>query len=99
MLNLNHELLFLGRFDNGTHTMECKIGRKVYQLTIEKNSYDALVTLSNKLPSGSSKYGPAADIHMIFVDRDALIEREALERIAELEAAQALMRKFKYLRP
>lgn len=96
MINLNKNIIFLEKYPCGKHMEEVKMGRNFYILEIEKNSGSSAVSLYRKLNArreSYSKYGNA-NLHMIFVKNDAILDREFLEQIEELEKAQSLVRKY-----
>lgn len=98
MLNLNHSVLSLRDLPFGkTQNFEIKIGRKTYLCDIDKNSASVCVELFDKVPGkreNFSKY--AANLHSVYVKPDAVLDRDFFEHIAEIEAAQRVINRYRY---
>lgn len=98
MLNLNNSMLSLRDLPFGkTQNLELKIGRKTYLCDIEKDSSSAFVELFDKLPGkreNFSKYD--ANLHSAHVKPDAVLDRDFFEHIAEIEAAQRVISRYRY---
>lgn len=99
MLNLNNSMLSLRDLPFGkTQNLELKIGRKTYLCDVEKDSSSAFVELFDKMPDkreNFSKYD--ANLHSVHVKPDALLDRDFFEHIVEIESAQRVIKKYRYV--
>lgn len=92
VVNMNHGLLMVSDYPNGhTHRIPVRIGRKLFYMDISKNAISANIELYTYSPW--SKYG-APFHHSITVKPAAILDRKALEKVAEIEAAQQIYRQF-----
>lgn len=90
IINMNYNHLFLGKLPCGKTYAEVKVGRKKYNVEIIKTKVDASVARYDI--TSESKY--CADLHFVHVKPDAIIEREFIERICEIEKAKKTLAKF-----
>ena len=95
--NLNHEIIFLSTFEYGkTQNIEIKVGRKTLMLDVDKNKNSAFIDVYEKKSNDRrsySKYG--SNLHSVLVKSNAIIDRNFIEKIQEIEKAQNLLKKFK----
>ena len=95
--NLNHDIIFLSSFEYGkTQNIEIKVGRETLMLDVDKNKISVHVEVYAKKSNDRksySKYG--SDLHCGWVKPDAIIDRNFIENIREIEKAQNLLKKFK----
>lgn len=98
MLNLNKELVFLSKFENGkTQNIECRLGRCLYFIDIEKNAANAHIHFYKKIKKNRndfSKYDANSKLYSIRIKNDALLDREFFENIAEIAKAQHIADKY-----
>lgn len=97
MINLNHDGLFIGNFTNGkTQNVECKLGKKLYYVDIDKNSCNTTLDFYRKLGERDkfSKYDKEANRVSVTVKNSAVLFREFFENISEIEKAQRIMNKY-----
>ena len=95
--NLNHEIIFLSNFEYGkTQNIEIKVGRKTLMLDVDKNKNSAFIDVYEKKSNDRksySKYG--SNLHSVWVKSNAIIDRDFIGKIQEIEKAQNLLNKFK----
>lgn len=91
VINLNHEDLFLQRFENGhTYRVEVKFGRESCFIDVEKNSASAFVQMFPK--TDESKY--AVDMCEVKFQPDAMLNRKIFENFRTISDAQATLHRF-----
>lgn len=94
MYNFNHDYIFISKFPNGaTQYIECNIGQKLYYLDIFKNSNRTWIQLYRRTTKNrydQSKYDASSELHSVHVKNDAMIGREFLEHIEEIENAERI---------
>ena len=99
MINLNKAYIHLNNYPCGkTQDIVIKVGRKFYYMDILKNKTDTCIEIYNYCGDRQSfsKYGSKADMHYVWVESDGVIDRDMIEHIAEIEAAQQLLNKYRY---
>ena len=92
IINLNNQSVFIAKMPFGkTQNIECRLGRKLYMLDIEKNAYTVYVSFYRHLNSERrkySKYDPAAQSGAVTVAKKAILDRKFFENIHKISAAQ-----------
>lgn len=92
IINLNNQSVFIAKMPFGkTQNIECRLGRKLYMLDIEKNAYTVYVSFYRHLNSERkkySKYDPAASCRAVSVAQKAILDRKFFENIHTISAAQ-----------
>ncbi len=97
MINLNHEGLFISKFNYGkTQNIECRLGKKIYYIDIDKNSNCTFLDFYRKINERNkfSKYTKEAEKSSVTVKNNAVLFREFFENILEIEKAQRIMNKY-----
>ena len=89
--NLNNTFIFLGQLPSGKHQgIEIKVGRKNYLLDIEKDCASACIDLYRK----NSKYADPDSVLAVFFEPNAIISKDIILNLKEMEKAQSIYRKY-----
>ena len=97
MTNLNKTTIFISNFPYGkTQNEIIKVGRKLYYMNIDKNSASTLIEIYNykKDRVSMSKYMAWADLSLVTVKNDAIIDRDFIENIKDIEKARKTLVRF-----
>ena len=95
--NLNHEIIFLSNFEYGTtQNVEIKVGRKTLMLDVDKSKFSAYIEVYEKKSNDRKSYSKhGSNLHCVWVKSKAIIDRDFIENIQEIEKAQNFLNKFK----
>lgn len=94
IINLNRQSVFIAKMPFGeTQNIECRLGRKLYMLDIEKNACTVHVSFYRRLNSERkkySKYDSAAQCSEVTVAQKAILDRKFFENIHKISDAQRI---------
>ena len=94
MINLNKQSVFIAEMPFGkTQNIECRLGRSLYMLDVDKNACTVHVSFYRRLNSERekySKYDPAAQCCMVSVAQKAILDRRFFENIHKISDAQSV---------
>lgn len=95
MINLNNEILFVGKFKCGkTQNIECRLGHNLYLIDIDKNSDCTTLDFYKKANSSReffSKYDAQSELVSLTIQNEALLDRNFFENIKEIANAQKIV--------
>ncbi len=103
MINLNKESVFVAEMPFGkTQNIECRLGRRLYMIDVDKNACTVHVSFYRRLNSDRekySKYDPAAQCCMVTVAQKAILDRKFFKNIYTISTAQCVCHLYaEYLR-
>lgn len=94
IINLNKQNVFIAEMPFGkTQNIECRLGRKLYMLDVDKNARTVHISFYRRLNSERekySKYEPAAQCDAVTVAKKAILDRKFFENIHKISAAQRI---------
>lgn len=95
MTNLNKTIILISNFPYGeTQNEIIKVGRKLYYMDIDKNSNSTLIEIYNYKKDRVSMSKYMADLSLVFVKNDAIIDRDFIENIKDIEKARKTLVRF-----
>lgn len=95
MTNLNKTTIFISNFPYGeTQNEIIKVGRKLYYMDIDKNSASTLIEIYNYKKDRVSMSKYMADLSLVTVKNDAIIDRDFIENIKDIEKARKTLVRF-----
>ena len=96
-INLNHRCICVDYLKYGKHTIIVKIGKKLYYLDITKNAANANIDLYKKTTKNrhnQSKYDTPDAILGIAIKNTAIIDRNFLEHLKEINEARDIIKEY-----
>ena len=92
MINLNKESVSISEMPFGkTQNIECRLGRSLYMLDVDKNACTVHVSFYRRLNSDRekySKYDPAAQCCMVTVAQNAILDWKFFDNIYAIMEAR-----------
>lgn len=98
MINLNKDILFIGNFEYGkTQNIECRLGRKLYLIDIDKNVNTTCLHFYKKMDTDRNKHSKydVSESYRIIVKNEALLDKNVFKNIAEIEKAQFITSQYR----
>lgn len=92
IINLNKQSVFIAKMPFGkTQNIECRLGRSLYMIDVDKNACTVHVSFYRRLNSERkkySKYDSTAQGAAVTVAKKAILDRKFFENIHTISAAQ-----------